>query len=292
MSYPINYPKPQGANVQIFEGAGQLSGTTTFTTYDWVKPQGASIVWFTVIGGGGGGGSGNSTTGGGGGGSGAVTNCMMPAFLIPDNLIIQVGVGGAKRSTTSSTGYSGTASSIIYQQKDGTGYTLLTANPGTGGVGATSGGNGGAGGTASASNFFSAAGFFQSIAGQTGGNVGNDPTASTTTFLSGGAGGQGGTAGPSIAVTSNYGYSIPSQSYVDNTSRTNQYNGIFQTQPILVGVGGAGGQGGNGASLYAGDGGTGGFGCGGGGGGNNSASSSASGRGGAGGAGLVVIITW
>jgi hypothetical protein len=44
MSYPINYPTPQNANVQVL-----------YKTDDWVKPQGASFVWFTLIGAGAGG---------------------------------------------------------------------------------------------------------------------------------------------------------------------------------------------------------------------------------------------
>jgi hypothetical protein len=85
MSYPINYPTPQGANIQIFESGG--------TTSDWVKPQGASFVWFTLIGGGG---SGSGTQGGG---SGAITNCMVPAFLIPDVLQINVSSGQSVDTT-------------------------------------------------------------------------------------------------------------------------------------------------------------------------------------------------
>jgi hypothetical protein len=78
MSYPINYPTPQGANVQIFtantdDAADGFSG-------DWVKPQGASMVWFTLIGAGGGGGNaitdasgGNAYAGGGGSGNHTAT---------------------------------------------------------------------------------------------------------------------------------------------------------------------------------------------------------------------------
>jgi hypothetical protein len=54
MSYPINYPTPQGANIQIFQAprirtalANQLNNTS------WVKPQGASFVFFSLIGAGG-----------------------------------------------------------------------------------------------------------------------------------------------------------------------------------------------------------------------------------------------
>jgi len=164
-----------------------------YKTADWVKPQGASFVWFTLIGAGG-----SATGAGNGGGSATVTNCMVPAFLIPDELRISVGVAVDSSS--------GTNTDVIYQSKDGTGYTLLTAN----------GGASIAGGTANISNNFSCMGFFQSVAGQTGNASGQ--TASATTFLSGGT--------FTNPITANYGYSIPSGGL-----------GFFQMQPIIVGVG-------------------------------------------------------
>jgi hypothetical protein len=190
MSYPINYPTPQGANVQIFN-APNRSGANNGVT--WVKPQGASFVWFTLIGSGANGDG--ATTGGG---SGAVTNFMCPAFLIPDELSIRV---GSRNPTTTS---------VLYQQKDGTGYLLLSAE---GGTGATAG-------AATAANAFTAMGFYQSIAGQNG--TTGAVSASGTTFLSGGAASGG-------VVTSNYGYSTN----IGNAS------GFFQLQPIIVGVGGS-----------------------------------------------------
>lgn len=231
MSYPINYPTPQNANVQIFT-AQAPAGVTRFNQ-TWIKPQGASFVWFTLIGGGQAGSAGDAT----GGGSGAVTNFMCPAFLIPDELSIVVGNGGA-----GSAGASGGATGVYYQQKDGSGYVLLQANPGGGGTFA--------GGTASTSNYFSAMGFFQSVAGQNGSGGTVNPSA--TTFLSGGGAGANN-------VNANYGYTN------DGTS------GWFQTQPIIVGVGGRGQT----ANSI------GGIGCGGG-----STGSSP------GGPGLCIIITW
>ena len=214
MSYPINYPRPQGANIQMF-----------YKTDDWVKPQGASFVWFTLIG------AGGSTNGGGsGGGSGGVTNCMVPAFLIPDELKISVGVAVS--------GASGTNTNVIYQSKDGTGYTLLQAI----------GGSSTTGGSASSNNNFSCMGFFQSVAGQDG--IIGAQTASATTFLSGGG-------NNTNTVTSNYGYAISAGA-----------NGFFQTQPIIVGVGGSSNKGGIGCGS-----------------GSNNAT-------GFGGDGLAVIITW
>ena len=190
MSYPLNYPTPQGANIQIFNVfEGQNVGTQT-----WVKPQGASFVWFTLIGAGG-----NGDTGTNGGGSGAVTNCMVPAFLIPDSLQIQIG-----------SSYETSYTVINYSSTTGT-YPLLTA------ISA----NGSLAGAASTSNYFSAMGFYQSIAGQNGSIPVVNPSA--TTFLSAGAAGAN-------AVTANYGYAS------DATSG----QGFFQIQPIIVGVGGGG----------------------------------------------------
>jgi hypothetical protein len=229
MSYPIKYPTPQGANIQIFQAPSKVA--TNAWGSEWVKPQGASFVWFTLIGAGGG--SDSIATLLTGGGSGAVTNFMCPAFLIPDILQVRVGVGGAS-------GSNGQESEIRYQQKNTTDYLLLSAGGGQGG-GTTS-----AGGTPMTANYFTAMGFFQSVAGQAG--INGAQSASTTTFLSGGSYAGG--------VTGNYGY-------------TNAGNGVFQTQPIIVGTGGGSTTSGNG-----------GIGCGGGG---------TSGRGGD---GLAVIITW
>ena len=272
MSYPINYPTPQGANIQIFKEGG--------TTSDWVKPQGASFIWVTLIGSGGGGGNGTSAVAGGGGGSGAVTNYMGPAFLIPDVLRVYVG----KSSLTAG---AADASTLTYQQKDGTGYLLLNANGGI--TGPASSVVNGAAGAASVSNYFSCMGFFQSIAGQAGTNgsgagagAGVDQTASATTFLSGGAGGAGGalvidTGG---GVTANYGYSLPPTTAGGTVAG---YGGSLYTQPIIVGLGGTGGT----TSTTVGTaGGRGGIGCGGGGSGEDAN------LGGLGGDGMVVIITW
>jgi hypothetical protein len=268
MSYPINYPTPQGANIQIFKDGG--------TTSDWVKPQGASFIFVTLIGAGGGGGNGDTGRGGGGGGSGAVTNYMGPAFLIPDVLRVYV-------SKSSLTAGAADASTLTYQQKDGTGYLLLEANGGVTGAAGTI--LPGVAGAASVSNYFSCMGFFQSIAGQDGtdGDAfagGTNQTASATTFLSGGAGGSGAAAGTGGGVTANYGYVLDPTTAGGTVQGR---DGVFMTQPIIVGVGGTGGS----TSGTAGTaGGIGGIGCGGGGSGEEAL------LGGLGGDGMVVIITW
>jgi len=128
-------------------------------------------------------------------------------------------------------------------------------------------------------------GFFQSIAGQDGtaGNsagAGVDQTASATTFLSGGAGGAGSAGGTGGGVTANYGY-VLAPTTAGGTVKGR--DGLFQMQPIIVGIGGTGGT----TSTTVGTaGGRGGIGCGGGGAGEDAL------LGGLGGDGMVVIITW
>ena len=210
MSYPFNYPTPTNANVQIFsEPAG------TNANGAWVKPQGASFVWFTLIGAGGGGASTDGVTQGYGGGSGAVTNCMVPAFLIPDSLQVNIGLGGAGGASGGNAGVVGGITVVSYQQKAGTPYTLIRADSGSAGVV----GSGGIGGSAGTSNYFSCMGFYQSVAGQAAN--GSIITASSTTFLSAGSSSSSG------AETVNYGY-------------TSSRNGFFQISPIIVGAAGIG----------------------------------------------------
>jgi len=261
----FGFPTPQKSNYQEFYGGG--------TTRDWVKPRGASMVRFMLIGAGGGGNNATSTTGGGGGGSGAITSWIGPAIFIPDVLRITVGLGTAAGGT-------GTASTVIYQAKDGTGYTLLTANGGVGG-GTTSTGPGGA---ASSNNYFGAAGIFTSTAGQTSsaGTSSGTPTAvpaSSTTFLSAGSGGAGSSAIGAI-VTPNYGYPA---SVATPAGANRGQDGFFMAQPILVGRGGSGG---STTTTAGGGGGNGGIGCGGGGSGEDGAA------GGRGGDGAVFVWSW
>ena len=263
MSYPINYPTPQGANVQIFIGSARSRGTAV-TAFDWIKPQGASFVWFTLIAPGGGGGStASSGVRGGGGGSGAVTNFMCPAFLIPSSLQVFVALGGTGANAISGTGtgFSGGDTTIVYQEKNGAGYTLLTANGG--GAGNNSGTGGGAGGAAMTANAFTAMGFFQSIAGQDGRFSTGSPTPSTTNFLSG-----GGSSGSS-SNQANYGYTTP-----------NNNDGFFQISPIIVSTAQGGMTSAGNQIAGIGSGGT----------GINSLT--LGGNAGDGGPGLAVIITW
>jgi len=261
----FNIPTPQSSNYQEFYGGG--------STFTWVKPRGASMVRFMLIGAGGGGGNGTSAQGGGGGGSGGVTSWIGPAIFIPDSLRITTGQGGTS-------GVNATASSVIYQAKNGTGYTLLSAFGGSSGSTGTSGGSGGSGMTA---NYFTSAGIFNSLSGQSGANgsstgAGGNQSASTSTFLSGGAGGSGATASTGGSVTPTYGY-LPLPVTTAGGSVVGA-NGYFITNPVIVGCGGAGGS--TSTSVGTG-GGRGGIGCGGGGSGED---------GNLVGPGMVLIASW
>jgi len=264
----FNTPTPQKSNYQEFLGGG--------STRDWIKPRGASMVRIMLIGAGGGGGIGSATAGGGGGGSGAVTSWIGPAIFIPDQLRIVIAAGGTS-------GVNATVTSVIYQAKDGTGYTLLTANGGGSGAAAITAG---VAATASANNYFGASGIFVSTAGQIGTvgsttGAGTNQTASATTFLSGGAGGPGAAANTGGSVTPNYDYTVLPATTAGGT--VVGASGYFITQPILVGCGGAGGT----TSTTVGtSGGCGGIGCGGGGAGENATTA------GIGGDGAVFIWTW
>jgi hypothetical protein len=262
----FGFPTPQGSNYQEFYGGG--------STRDWLKPRGASMVRMLLIGAGGGGGNGSASGGGGGGGSGAVTEWIGPAIFIPDQLRITIGAGGASQTTGGNT-------TVLWQGPTASaGYTLLTANGGSGAVtlsGATAG-------AVSANNYFGASGIFSSTAGQNGSGNNTAITASTTVFLSGGSGGSGATTTAGPAVATNYGY--PSVAGGTTGAGTGG-SGYFITQPIMLGTGGAGG--GGGPTAAGGTGGKGGIGCGGGGAGR---STSGVGVGGRGGDGAVFIWSW
>jgi hypothetical protein len=184
----FNIAKPQNCDIQIFYGAGATASPNG--QYSWIKPRGVSNVYILLIGAGG---TGDGTTGGG---SGGVTVWYGAAQNVPDALIVNV--------------YRSGTTLLSYRASNGL-NSLLSAN----------GGAGTAGGAAStAGGYFTASGFFQSVAGQNGSSTAI--SASSTTFLSGGANG---------VVTANYGYLVPISG-----------DGIFQMQPIIVGAGGSGTQ--------------------------------------------------
>jgi hypothetical protein len=257
----FGFPTPQGSNYQEFYGGGSLR--------DWIKPRGASMVRMLLIGAGAGGRAGSSGAGGAGGGSGAITQWIGPAIFIPDQLRITIGAGGASD-------LGGGNTTVIYQAKNTTGYNLLTAS----GAASTTAG------TAFANNYFGASGIFNSIAGQAGTATGVSITASTTTVLSGGAGGSNVTNQSGGLVGCKYGY--PDIIGGVGSTGGNGNAGFFLIQPIMIGAGGSGG--GGSTTAVGGNGGNGGIGCGGGGGGI--CTSGASSLGGRGGDGAVFIWAW
>jgi hypothetical protein len=310
--YQFNNLTSNVPNVQTFNANG-------VSWQPWTKPNDALLIHILCIGGGAGGGSGRLATanaikyGGGGGGSSAVTSMYVPAFLIPDTLYIQVGVGGAggaAQTVNTTNGNNGSAGGVsyvaLYPSYTGTGQRgnlLLSANGGAAGQGGTTTtGTNAAGGTATAvgstSPFYLGLGQFTSTAGQAGSSsaTGGVPTALTISGITcGGAAGSVvrfgpiASAGGDIITPSNL---IPyltslSGGVGNGTSTTILGNNGYAVKKPLMYIGGTGG--GSSLSSSVGTGGNGSIGSGGGGGGasNNIAGSGAGGNGGDG----IVIIT-
>lgn len=197
----FNIAKPQNCDIQTFYGFAAPTGVGIYrNARTWVKPRGVSHVYMLLIGAGGNGDGAN------GGGSGAVTVWYGAAQHVPDNLSVSVGGRGDQSNTR-----------IHYRgsQAPASANLLLEALGTSTSTGAT----------AMPANYFTASGFFQSVAGQDGSAGG--VAASTTTFLSGGGTGQG-------RVIANYGYDNTVGAAVGVGAA-----GFFQMQPIIVGVGGA-----------------------------------------------------
>lgn len=143
-------PSQQDQRFWVYTGNKVSNGFQT-----WLKPPGINFVHILCIGGGGGGSSGlgsGGASGGSGGGSGGMTNVFLPAYLVPDTLFINVGLGGAGgASTTSSTtrnnGLNGGSTYVSFSPVQGAGYSLCFAGGGGGGA-ATAGGGASAASTA------------------------------------------------------------------------------------------------------------------------------------------------
>jgi hypothetical protein len=174
-------------------------------------------------------GPGGNGDGSSGGGSGAVTVWYGAAQHVPNSLVVVVGAAGVGPTSVSAR----------FSNSAATPTALLQANRAVGATAAT----------ASTANQFAASGFYKSTAGQNGGA--GSVAANDTTFLSGGCANTG-------EITANYGYTL--------SNSTSSLAGMFQMQPIIVGLGSKGGR--NGA-----------IGCGG-------------GTSGSGGPGMVLIASW
>ena len=286
----------------------------------WSKPKGAKFVRIFAINGGGAGaggqgGIGTNRVGGFAGNSSSINSIIYPAFLIPDILYVQVGVGGVGGAGgTSTNAVAGTNGGISYVSifQNNTAINLLINGGGTAAGGPAnifgaggSGPNGFGGGnlsnlgllTASSANAFGVQGGVNNYTA--GGN------ATLAAMVSGG--GSGGSA--TLAGVASNGGNIIGAGIVPTIlgGTANATGGTINgqdgyriqlpssnlsiRQPIYF-TGGAGGGSASNAGGTGGVGGTGGngaFGCGGGGGG---AGDSIGGNGGNGGDGLIIITTW
>lgn len=261
----------------------------------WDKPPGITMVQILCVGagaGGGGGCTGTATTnrgGGGGGGSGAMVRWLGPAFLLPEQLYVQVGMGGDGGAA----GVAGTAGarsyvSQMYGASPRTYTELLLAsgnqNSGGGGGGTVSAaGSAGAAGTIATigAAAFHALGIWSASAGLVAGAGGAHTgglgvnVSGWTRLNTGGAGGGGVSSADFIGGRIQPGVGI----VVDNSCGISSFSPFYSS----------GGAGGNGINAGAGlDGTSGGFSSGGGGGG----AGTTGGRGGQGGGGVVIFNCW
>jgi len=181
---------------------------------------------------------------------------------------ILVGTGGAKGvDADAQNGVTGVETQIIYFQKIGVGYQLLTATGGLGGGGGRTGsgtnGGGGSAGTANTGGPMTAAGFYNATGGAAGFNGGNTAAVNGTNFLMGGS-------GYNSAVNTVQGY------YGYSAGVTGGYS---QISPIITAISGVP------SGVSAGRVTSSAFGCG----GNGGISTE---NGGNGGDGLAIIVTW
>lgn len=281
--------------IDVFNIPSSTQNTITFYAtgnwQTWNKPRGAKMIEIFCLGGGAGGsiaviGSGGRNGGNGGGASGIVRG-IIPAFLLPDNLYILVGKGGAGSTQNNTAGGVGGISYIGLQPSTSE-QTLIckssTSTPTNSAVGATI--------SIISLSAFGNLGLFTAIAGIGGSpgtsGAGASQTALATSLVTGGAAGGGKGVGTFFP-----GGSIISAS----TILTTQVNGGvanaqdgdsgYGTLIPLCGTGGAGGAGRQGDSGAGGNGGDGFYGCGGGGAGGTTTVVGL--RGGNGGDGIVII---
>jgi hypothetical protein len=307
-------------NTKIFYATG---GTNDWQT--WQKPRGAKFIQIFCLGGGASGGSGyrgaagSVRAGAGGGGSGGIARVLYPAFLLPDVLYIQVGLGGASPAgTTATSGSTGNAGGISYVSISPTASAVsILAQSSTAtalGGAATLSSTTNAGGAAATvwtttSSPFTALGILTLVAGVAGGISTNANTgavvnvqALSQSIITGGAGAGGNNLTVAGSPTATPGASILSASVILTTSIPGGLTGSiigagnpgssgYGSLSPFCGVGGSGGSGQASGSFTAGRGGDGWYGCGGGGGGTSVVTTGTGGAGGKGGDGLVIITT-
>jgi len=109
--------------IDVFNIPSSTQNTITFYAtgnwQTWNKPRNAKMIEIFCLGGGAGGQTGNAgptgRTGGASGGGAGIVRGIIPAFLLPDNLYILVGKGGAGGVGNGSSGESGGISYIGLQ---------------------------------------------------------------------------------------------------------------------------------------------------------------------------------
>ncbi len=301
----INHiPAARNGNLQIFTTPATVTNTQWLT---WIKPRGVSMIYMMVIGGGGGGGggftraAGNAGGGGGSGGSSGQTCVLVPAFLLPDRLYVQVGAGGGGVLSGEGTAGSGILSYVgIHPNTTATNIIAVSGNAaavgGGTGTGAAVGAAGTAGTIATIANMpLAGLGVSFMIAGQAGvaggaiaGAAGTAIAIPTTGVVSqAGSGGAGTTnadfAGGLFTAISN---SYLSEQRPATPAAGTDGHGSGGPSLSFFDFGGGGGSSSNAAAGA--NGGSGGYGSGGGGGG----AGTTGGRGGDGGNGIVIIYAW
>lgn len=307
------------SDVQVF--TGNYNDASYLDLQTWIKPKGATMIHFLLIGSGGGGAGGQSSAsnkgGGGGGGSGAITSVVVPAIFVPNILRILVAKGG-RGGAAGQSGEAGNETSIFL----GRGLSSIV-RPNiflrcAGGPGSTSGNpgfNGGTatnftladiGGTVALLGIFSNTGIATNIGhnGVPGSNGGSSTTFNASNLtgvwnvisISGGTGGAGAsstTAGIGGTITlqaavnfEGGGFYYPSNIISGGASGGGNGNAGVRSLTPFFNTGGTGG--GSSVAGTGGNGGDGGYGCGGGGGGGGATG----GRGGNGGDGIAIITSW
>ena len=306
------------ADIQVYTADNQGQGWT-----QWIKPPGITMCYMVAIAGGGGGGGGFTltTTSAGGGAGGAcsgISRLLIPSFLLPDILYVQVGQGGYG-GAAGSAGITGANTYISVGHSSALPNVVLASGvnaPGGGAAGtAAAGGTGGTVPTIATNGTGQFIGLWQSTVGLVGaaGGAGTTPAAGTSVTawaalpLSPGAGGGGcSTASANfpggvqtataavdfgnVLIATTAGFLAQSGSISASGSAAvggNGSSGFMSWKPFFM-TGGAGGSSSNGVNEVGGAGGRGGIGCGGGGGG----SGKTGGRGGNGGPGMALIVSW
>jgi len=303
---PFAIPTKYRQNVQIFKPTGSTNLTGL---QSWQKPKGVSMVMMLAVSGGGGGGGGTAgaaltlRAGGGGGACSGVSRFICPAFVLPDELYVQVGQGG----TGGASGANGTAgtNSLILSSKTNALPNIILASQVNAPGGGLAAGTGGTVPTVAVTQPIHTYGNWASIVGLVGGAGGSGAAGTTITAwaaipFSPGAGGAGtaaiGTAFAGGAQTATALFDYGNQGYhpagaggicAGGVAGAKGNAGKQSTTPFFNSGGSGGGSSDAGAG---GDGGNGGIGCGGGGGGAGVTGSA--GRGGNGGPGIVIIISW